>query len=39
MLDCMYLSALQTAQSDENYARTFRGRPMRFVIPLRPAAG
>jgi len=36
MLDCMYIDALQNAQSDPNYASLFRGRPQRFVLPLKP---
>ena len=36
MLHCMTLSALQTAQSDPTYAKRFRGRPHRFVLPLNP---
>ena len=36
MLHCMTLTALQTAQSDSSYAQRFRGRPYRFVLPLKP---
>ena len=34
MLQSMMISELQNAQSDEGYAERFRGRPLRFVIPL-----
>ena len=36
MLHCMSLTALQTAQSDASYAKRFRGKPHRFVLPLSP---
>ncbi|XP_046459953.1 carotenoid isomerooxygenase-like isoform X2 [Daphnia pulex] len=39
MLDCMYIDALENAQSDPNYASLFRGRPKRFVMPLNPKQG
>ena len=38
MLHCMNLEALQMAQSDPNFARKFRGRPRRYVLPLKNAA-
>lgn len=31
--------SLQNAQSDPNYASLFRGRPKRFVLPLKPKQG
>ncbi|KAE8742800.1 hypothetical protein FOCC_FOCC011658 [Frankliniella occidentalis] len=37
MISCMYIDALQDAQQNPDYARLFRGRPLRFVLPL--AAG
>ena len=37
MMDCMFISALQTAQSNPDYAPLFRGRPRRFVLPLSPS--
>lgn len=37
MLDCMYVEAMETMQQNPDYARMFRGRPMRFVLPLRAA--
>ncbi|XP_064118691.1 uncharacterized protein LOC135223800 [Macrobrachium nipponense] len=36
MLHCMYVEALKNASYDPSYARMFRGRPKRWVIPLRP---
>jgi carotenoid isomerooxygenase len=39
MLSCMYLEALQSAQSDPEYAAMFRGRPQRFVLPLDTRGG
>ncbi|XP_065565665.1 carotenoid isomerooxygenase-like [Artemia franciscana] len=36
MLECMYIEALKNGQSDEDYAKLFRGRPKRFVIPINP---
>lgn len=37
MLYCMYLEALQKAQSNPDYAELFRGRPQRYVLPLKVA--
>lgn len=34
MLDCMYIEAMQQMQQNPDYARMFRGRPMRFVLPV-----
>jgi len=34
MLDCMRLEELRKAQSNAEYAKLFRGRPQRFVLPL-----
>ncbi|XP_075238182.1 neither inactivation nor afterpotential B isoform X2 [Lycorma delicatula] len=39
MLDCMYIKALQEVNKNINYAEMFRGRPLRFVLPLSPPAG
>jgi len=36
MMDCMYLTQLQKAQSNREYASLFRGRPVRFILPLSP---
>ena len=36
MMDLMFIEKLQTAQTDKNYAPLFRGRPKRFVLPLKP---
>lgn len=36
MVYCMNIADLQTAQSNGDYADLFRGRPHRFVLPLRP---
>ncbi|XP_046673753.1 carotenoid isomerooxygenase-like [Homalodisca vitripennis] len=38
MLDCMYYDALKEMNKNLDYARLFRGRPMRFVMPLDPKA-
>ena len=37
MMNCMFVDKLQSAQSDPDYAPLFRGRPRRFVLPLRPS--
>ncbi|KAJ9601451.1 hypothetical protein L9F63_000368, partial [Diploptera punctata] len=34
MLDCMYVDALKEIQTNPDYAKMFRGRPLRFVMPL-----
>ncbi|XP_066996131.2 carotenoid isomerooxygenase [Anabrus simplex] len=34
MLDCMYVEAMKGIQKNPDYARMFRGRPLRFVFPL-----
>ncbi|RZF31954.1 hypothetical protein LSTR_LSTR012424 [Laodelphax striatellus] len=34
MLDCMYIQALQDASRNVDYCEMFRGRPLRFVLPL-----
>ncbi|XP_020817818.1 carotenoid isomerooxygenase [Drosophila serrata] len=34
MINCMYLEAISNMQSNPNYASLFRGRPLRFVLPL-----
>lgn len=36
MLNCMYIDSLKMAQTNPDYANMFRGRPLRFVMPLRP---
>ncbi|ALC46793.1 ninaB [Drosophila busckii] len=39
MINCMYLEAIANMQTNPNYATLFRGRPLRFVLPLgAPAA-
>jgi carotenoid isomerooxygenase len=38
MLNCMYIDSMRNMQSNPDYAKMFRGRPLRFVLPLnRPA--
>lgn len=37
MLDCMYIEAMESMQQNPDYARMFRGRPMRFVLPMQPS--
>ena len=39
MMDCMFLSKLQSAQTNPDYAQLFRGRPKRYVLPLQPVQG
>ncbi|KAM8703044.1 hypothetical protein ACLKA7_005391 [Drosophila subpalustris] len=34
MINCMYLEAIANMQTNPNYATLFRGRPLRFVLPL-----
>lgn len=38
MLNCMYIESMKNMQNNPDYAKMFRGRPLRFVLPLlRPA--
>ncbi|XP_058811653.1 carotenoid isomerooxygenase isoform X3 [Topomyia yanbarensis] len=34
MLNCMYIDTMKNMQQNPDYARMFRGRPLRFVLPL-----
>jgi carotenoid isomerooxygenase len=34
MLNCMYIETMKCMQSNPDYAKMFRGRPLRFVLPL-----
>lgn len=34
MLNCMYIEAMKGMQQNPDYAKMFRGRPLRFVLPL-----
>nr|CAD7446287.1 unnamed protein product [Timema bartmani] len=34
MLDCMYAESLKNIQKNPDYAKMFRGRPLRFVLPF-----
>ncbi|XP_023308036.2 carotenoid isomerooxygenase isoform X2 [Lucilia cuprina] len=34
MINCMYLESIMNMQSNPDYASLFRGRPLRFVLPL-----
>ena len=36
MVYCMNIADLQTAQSNPDYGDLFKGRPHRFVLPLKP---
>ncbi|CAH1128203.1 unnamed protein product [Ceutorhynchus assimilis] len=36
MLDCMYIETMRNMQNNPDYAKMFRGRPIRFVLPLKP---
>lgn len=38
MINCMYLEAIVNMQTNPNYATLFRGRPLRFVLPLGASA-
>ncbi|XP_076763521.1 neither inactivation nor afterpotential B [Xylocopa sonorina] len=35
MLDCMFVEAMKNLHKNPDYASMFRGRPLRFVLPLR----
>ncbi|XP_073993644.1 neither inactivation nor afterpotential B isoform X2 [Rhodnius prolixus] len=35
MIDCMLIEALRDAQANPHYATMFRGRPFRYVLPLK----
>ncbi|GJQ76203.1 putative retinal pigment epithelial membrane protein [Trypoxylus dichotomus] len=35
MLECMYVEALKNLHKNPDYAKMFRGRPLRFVLPLK----
>ncbi|XP_075148253.1 neither inactivation nor afterpotential B isoform X2 [Haematobia irritans] len=37
MINSMYLESIANMQSNPNYAENFRGRPLRFVLPLKNA--
>lgn len=39
MINCMYLEAIVNMQTNPNYASLFRGRPLRFVLPLGAGGG
>ncbi|XP_063218959.1 carotenoid isomerooxygenase isoform X2 [Bacillus rossius redtenbacheri] len=39
MIDCMYVEAIKNLQSNPDYATMFRGRPMRYVLPLSEPPG
>lgn len=34
VLDCMYIEAMENMQFMENYAKMFRSRPLRFILPV-----
>lgn len=34
VLDCMYVEAMENMQFMKNYAKMFRSRPLRFVLPV-----
>lgn len=34
MLNCMYVESMATMQQNPDYAKMFRGKPVRFVLPL-----
>ncbi|XP_043471148.1 carotenoid isomerooxygenase isoform X1 [Leptopilina heterotoma] len=35
MLDCMYINAINNMQTNPDYANLFRGRPLRFILPMK----
>ncbi|XP_031832815.1 neither inactivation nor afterpotential B isoform X2 [Nomia melanderi] len=35
ILDCMFVDAMKTIHENPNYANMFRGRPLRFILPLK----
>lgn len=35
MLNCMYIDSMKNMQNNPDYAKLFRGRPLRFVLPLK----
>ncbi|KAK0175642.1 hypothetical protein PV327_009376 [Microctonus hyperodae] len=34
MLNCMYVEAMKNMQNNPDYSKLFRGRPLRFVLPM-----
>ncbi|CAD6217193.1 GSCOCG00004716001-RA-CDS [Cotesia congregata] len=34
MLDCMYIESIKNMHKNPNYAELFRGRPLRFILPI-----
>uniref|UniRef100_A0A182JI63 Uncharacterized protein n=1 Tax=Anopheles atroparvus TaxID=41427 RepID=A0A182JI63_ANOAO len=39
MLNCMYVDTMRNMQNNPDYATMFRGRPLRFVLPLHGGDG
>ncbi|XP_030764784.1 carotenoid isomerooxygenase [Sitophilus oryzae] len=39
MIDCMYYETMKDMHNNPDYAKMFRGRPIRFVLPLNPKPG
>lgn len=37
VLDCMYIEAMENMQLIKNYAKMFRSRPLRFILPIKCA--
>ncbi|XP_054011815.1 carotenoid isomerooxygenase [Hylaeus anthracinus] len=35
MLDCMFVEAMKNIHKNPDYAKMFRGRPLRFVLPMK----
>ncbi|CAL7933231.1 unnamed protein product [Xylocopa violacea] len=35
MLDCMFIEAMKNLHKNPDYANMFRGRPLRFVLPMK----
>lgn len=35
MLDCMFIDAMKNLHKNPNYSKIFRGRPLRFVLPMK----
>ncbi|XP_014218319.1 carotenoid isomerooxygenase [Copidosoma floridanum] len=35
ILDCMFVEAIENAHENPDYSKFFRGRPLRFILPLK----
>lgn len=39
MLDCMYIEVMKNLHKNPDYAKLFRGRPLRFILPMKVPEG